>query len=142
MENSLSIIAIAISVISFAFSLVSFIWTNYRDRKQVTFAVFNHLQDEVFDEINLLSKTDVKNIAEHSRDVKFTEYSQYLARIEQFCTGVFVGIYDFKITKQISGKYLNTIYEKSLPIIEKKRMIYPDEPQCVQFEKIVRKCAR
>ena len=139
MENLLSIVAIALSVISFVFALVSFIWTNCRDRKAATFETFNRLQDEVFDKINLLSKTDVKNIAEHSRDAKFTEYSQYLARVEQFCIGVFSGIYDMKITEKIAGKYLSSIYEKSLPVIEKKRSIYPDEPQCVYYEMIVRK---
>ena len=139
MENSLSIIAIALSIISFVFALFSFVWTNCRDRKQATFEAFNRLQDEVFDKINLLSKTDVKNIAEHSRDEKFTEYTQFLSRIEQFCIGVFSKIYDTKITEKIAGKYLCSIYEKSLPIIEKKRMIYPYEPQCIYFEKIVRK---
>ena len=142
MENTVSIIAIALSLISFVFTLISFTWTNNRDRKTATFDAFNHLQNEVFDKINMISKTDVKNITANPKDVKFTEYSQYLARIEHFCTGVFADIYHFKITKQIAGQYLKTIYEKSLPIIEKKRSIYPTEPQCVQFEKFVSKCAK
>ena len=141
-ENIVSIFAIVLSLISFVFTLISFVWINNRDRKAATFDAFNHLQKDVFDKINMISKTDVKNIAANPRDSIFTEYSQYIARIEQFCTGVFAGIYDFKITKRIAGKYLNAIYEKSLPVIEKKRMIYPDEPQCIQFEKIVRKCAK
>lgn len=53
--------------------------------------------------------------------------------------GVFVGMYDFKITKNNAGKYIENIYIKSLPIIERKRAFFFDETQCVQFEKIVRK---
>ena len=82
---------------------------------------------------------DVKNIAKNPKDSKFTEYSQYLARIEQFCVGVGSKIYDYKITSKIAKNYLRNIFEKSWPVIEKKRIIYPNEPQCVEFQKLVSK---
>ena len=139
MENALSIIAIAISIASVIITFYTFIWTLNRDRKKSTFDAFNLLQNEVFDKINLLSKTDVKNIAKNPKDSKFTEYSQYLARIEQFCVGVGSKIYDYKITSKIAKNYLRNIFEKSWPVIEKKRIIYPNEPQCVEFQKLVSK---
>ena len=139
MENTLSIIAIVISFVSGVFAVCTFVWTINRDRKQATLDAFNSLQNEVFDKINLLSKTDVKNIAKNPKDSKFTEYSQYLARIEQFCVGVGSKIYDYKITSKIAKNYLRNIFEKSWPVIEKKRIIYPNEPQCVEFQKLVSK---
>lgn len=139
MENTLSIIAIVISFVSGVFAVCTFVWTINRDRKQATLDAFNSLQNEVFDKINLLSKTDVKNIAKNPKDSKFTEYSQYLARIEQFCVGVGSKIYDYKITSKIAKNYLRNVFEKSWPVIEKKRIIYPNEPQCVEFQKLVSK---
>ena len=76
MENALSIIAIAISIASVIITFYIFIWTLNRDRKKSTFDAFNLLQNEVFDKINLLSKTDVKNIAKNPKDSKFTPHQR------------------------------------------------------------------
>lgn len=137
METLISYISLAFSIGSVIFAFGTFVWTAKRDRKQATFEAFNRLQNEVFDKINLKSKIDVKNIAENPKSAEFTEYSQYLARIEQFCVGIAAKIYDYKITKKVAAKYLKDIYHKSLPVIEKKRIIYSDEPQCVEFQRIV-----
>ncbi len=138
METILSYISIVFSIGSVLFSFITFLWTVKRDKKQSTFDAFNRLQDEVFDKINALSKTAVKDIAANPTDSKFTEYSQYLVRIEQFCIGVQSGIYDFDITKKIASKYLAVVFEKSRPVIEHKRKIYPEESQCVAFENMVK----
>ena len=139
METVLSIIALVFSVISGLFTGFAFFFTWNRDKKQATFDAFNRLQDEVFDKINRLSKTQVKEIAGNPTNAEFTEYTKYLVRIEQFCIGVQSGIYAVSVTKKIASKYLADVFEKSRPIIEHKRKIYPNESQYEAFEKIVRK---
>lgn len=142
MEAIIPYISFAFSIGSVVLSLITFVWTVKRDKKQATFDAFNRLQDEVFDKINHLSKTKVKEIAANPTKSEFTEYSQHLVRVEQFCIGIQSGIYDFNVTKKIASKYLTDVFEKSRPIIEHKRKIYPNESQCVEFEKIVRKMSK
>ena len=70
MEAIIPYISFAFSIGSVVLSLITFVWTVKRDKKQATFDAFNRLQDEVFDKINHLSKTKVKEIAANP-----TEYS-------------------------------------------------------------------
>lgn len=139
METTISLIALIISIISGGFTLYTFWWTNRRDRKQEALNTFHCLQSEVFDNINAISKNTIKEIAKDLQSKEFTEYSHYLVRIEQFCIGINAGIYDFSITKKIAAQYLNNIYYKSLPVIEQRRKMFPDEPQCTEFESVVKK---
>lgn len=122
MEIVLSIAAIIISVVSGIFSLYAFIWTTRRDRKQATLDAFHTLQDEVFDKLNLIKPSEIKEIAKQPTSEKYKLLSGYIARLEHFCVGINTGIYDKNIVYQLAHGYLdsNTILNRIRPIIDKK----------------------
>ena len=122
METTLSVIALVISVISGGFALYTFIWTAQRDRKQATLDAFNTLQNEVFDKLNLLMPADIQEIAKHPTSKEYKEVSGYIARIEHFCIGVNMNIYDRETVYHLAHGYLDgkVIVDRISPIIEKK----------------------
>ena len=124
METTLSIIAIIISVGSGLFAFYTFFWTAQRDRKQATLDAYNVLQNEVFDKINLLMPSEIKEIVKNRRSEEYKEISSYIARLEHFCVGVNTGIYDRDTVYKLAHGYLdsNTIRSRIDPIIEKKHI--------------------
>lgn len=121
MEQPLSIIAIVISLISGAFACYTFVWTRCRDRKQATLDAYNQLQVQALDCLNKYQPANVREIANDRRSEKYKELSSYIARIEHFCVGVNLKIYDRDTVYKLANGYLNgSIKIRIDPIIESK----------------------
>ena len=122
METALSIIAIALSVVSGAFTFYTFFWTNRRDRKQATLEAYNRLQTEVFDNINVYSPSEIRDICEDSKSEEYKILSGYLARIEHFCVGVNERIYDNNTFYALAHGYFDgyLLRNRIEPLIEAK----------------------
>ncbi len=137
-------VTVTISIISFLLSIGSFIFTwkvhndsVKHDRKQATLDAFNLLQNQVLDEINKYQKKQVAEIALHPRSQEYKELSGKLARVEHFCVGVNSGIYDAETLKRLAGKYFISVYDKLYPLIDKKRIIYPNDKHYNEFEMLI-----
>ena len=122
MEITLSIIAIAISVVSGGFALYTFFWTAQRDKRRDTLDAYNTLQNEAFDKLNLLRPSDIQAFAEKPTSEEYKTISGYIARIEHFCAGVNLGIYDRETVYELAHGYLDskTILSRINPMIAKK----------------------
>ena len=106
------------------------------DRKQDTIEAFNRLQNEVLDKV-VLTKKEVRSIADTVGSDEYKTLSKYLARIEHFCVGVNAEIYDIDILKRLAGRYFIGIFEKMSPLIEKKREINKTDKHYDDFERTV-----
>ena len=122
METTLSIIAILLSVVSGAFAIYTFFWTARRDRKQATLDAYNRLQTEVFDNINVYSPSEIRDICEDSKSEEYKILSGYLARIEHFCVGVNERIYDNNTFYALAHGYFDgyLLRNRIEPLIEAK----------------------
>lgn len=133
----ISIASIILAVISAVHSIYVYIQTVKHDKKQATLDAFNILQEQVLDKINLYSNSKIKEIAEDSRSKKYKDLTILMARIEHFSVGVNTEIYDLKIVKRLAGKHFCMLYDKLLPMIEKKRKINKTDKHYDEFEKLV-----
>lgn len=121
MESLLSIIALVISLISVGFTLYTFCWTARRDRRQSTLDAYNQLQEQALDHLNQYSLKQIKEIAKDNRSDEYKIISSYIARIEHFCVGVNLKIYDRKTVYELAEGYLDgSIKCRIEPIIEVK----------------------
>lgn len=122
METTLSIIAIVLSVISGGFAFYTFMWTARRDRKQATLDAYNTLQNEVFDKINLYRPAEVLEISKRPTSKEYNEIGALIARIEHFCVGINMNIYDKKTVYELAHGYFDGSKLKSrvTPIIDRK----------------------
>lgn len=121
METTLSIIAIVISVISGGFTFYAFFWTARRDRKQATLDAYNQLQEQALDQLNQYTPANIREIANDCRSAEYKTISAYVARIEHFCVGVNLKIYDRKTVYELAEGYLNgSIKSRIEPIISAK----------------------
>ena len=137
MEIALSLVAIVLSIASGIFSFYTFRWSVKHDRKQATLEAFNRLQNEVLDKLNLITKVEITEISTNAKTEEYKTVSKYLARIEHFCVGVNAKIYDIEIVKRLAGKYFIGLYDKCLPLIEKKREINKTAKHYDEFETTV-----
>ena len=133
----ISIASIILAVISAVHSIYVYIQTVKHDKKQATLDAFNILQEQVLDKINLYSNSKIKEIAEDARSKEYKELTILMARIEHFSVGVNTEIYDLKIVKRLAGKHFCMLYDKLLPMIEKKRKINKTDKHYDEFEKLV-----
>jgi hypothetical protein len=94
-----------------------------RQKKQATLDAYNTLQNEVFDKLNRITPSEIKEMAKHTRSEEYKEISGYIARLEHFCVGVNTEIYDRDTVYKLAHGYLdsNTIRSRIDPIIEKKQ---------------------
>ena len=69
-----------------------------------------------------MTPANIREIAEDPRSVAYKTVGGYIARIEHFCTGVNLGIYDKKTVYSLAHGYLDgkVIRSRIEPIIEKK----------------------
>ena len=137
MEIAISIISLFFAAISFLHSFFVYSQTVKHDKKQATLDAFNILQEQVLDKINLYSNSKIKEIAEDARSKEYKELTILMARIEHFSVGVNTEIYDLKIVKRLAGKHFCMLYDKLLPMIEKKRKINKTDKHYDEFEKLV-----
>lgn len=127
MGTTLSVIAVVISLISGGFTFYTFFWTTRRDRKQATFDAYNRLQEQALDQLNQYTHAKIREIACDSRSPEYKTISTYIARIEHFCAGVNMKIYDRKTVNELAEGYLNgSIKSRIDPIINVKNRFGKD----------------
>ena len=121
METTLSIVSLVVSVITGGFALYTFFWTAQRDRKQATLEAYNRLQEQVLDHLNHYMPKTIEEIALHPRSDEYKTISAYIARIEHFCVGVNLRIYDRKVVYDLAHGHLDgAIKSRISPMIAKK----------------------
>lgn len=121
-EIIISAIALAVSFFAAIFSIFTHVSTVKRDRKQATLDAYNLLQEQVFDKIVLIPPSEIKEIAKNSRSEKYKEVSGYLARIEHFCVGVNMKIYDFNTFYELAhGFFDGRVKNRLEPMLESKQ---------------------
>lgn len=135
----ISVVSAVISIVAIAVSVWIYFATVIHDRKEATLEAFNRLQSEVLDNINLLTKSQISELSRNTHSEKYKEVSSYLARIEHFCVGINTHIYDLNIVKRMAGKYFIGLYDKCLPMIEKKRNINKTDKHYNEFQSTVEK---
>ena len=121
MEESISVAALAISIISLAYSYKVNLDNVIHDRKRDTLDAFNVLQCQVFDELNLYTKTQIEEICQNTRSEEYKKISTFLARIDHFSIGVNEKIYDKEIVRRLAGKCIKRSYGKLACMIAIKR---------------------
>ena len=123
MELGLSATATVIALVSAVLSLFTFCSTRKRDQKRDTLEAYNRLQEQVFDELNLLRPEEIEEIVKNNRSAEYKKISGYLARIEHFCVGVNTKIYDFKTVYELGHGYIDghQIKKRIVPIIDRKQ---------------------
>lgn len=133
----ISIASIILAIISAVHSIYVYIQTVKHDKKQATLDAFNILQEQVLDKINLYSNSRIKEVAEDARAKEYKELTILMARIEHFSVGVNTKIFDLEIVKRLAGKHFCVLYDKLLPMIDKKRKINKTGKHYDEFEKLV-----
>lgn len=119
------IIAIAsavLALLSAGFSCFTYFRNVKHDRRRDTLDAYNTLQNEAFDELNKFQPANICEIADNPHSTVYKTVSGYIARIEHFCAGVNLGIYDRKTVYTLANGYLDgkAILSRIIPIIEKK----------------------
>lgn len=117
-----AIISAVLAVISFAYSLYTYRKTMIHDRKQATLDAYNLLQEQAFDKLNQYMPADIRSISQHPTSKAYKEISGYLARIEHFCVGINMRIYDRETVYALAHGYMDssTLLGRIEPMIEKK----------------------
>ena len=140
----MDIASLIISIVSFLLAFVSaiFSWrvhkqTVIHDKKQATLDAINILQVQVFDELYDYTNSQIAVISQNNRSEEYKRITKLMARIEHFSVGVNSDIYSLDITKRLAGKYFCAIYDKLLPMIEKKRETFKNDKHYDEFEKLV-----
>lgn len=120
-ETFLSITALVISLLSAIFTGYTFFWTAARDQKQATLDAYNQLQEQALDYLNHYTPGNIREIAKDRRSEQYKTVSGYIARIEHFCVGVKLKIYDRNTVYELANGYLNSSIKSRIePIIEAK----------------------
>ncbi len=124
MNSTVEYIALGISIVSLFCSLGTYICTVLHDRKQGTLDSFNTLQREAFDNLNRISPAEIRDIVAHpkQRSDEYNTICGYVARIEHFCVGVNMRIYDKKTVYWLAHGYLDglKLLSRIEPVIDKK----------------------
>ncbi len=74
--------------------------------------------------------SEIQEPMEDHQAVRYKKLSSYLARVEHFCCGLQMGIYDFDTFYNISQGYFDNggkLYYRLLPIIEAKSIDAQEE---------------
>lgn len=117
----IAIISAVLAVASAGFSCFTYFRNVIHDRRRDTLDAYNTLQNEAFDKLNMMMPANIREIAENPRSDSYKTISGYVARIEHFCAGVNLGIYDRKTVYTLANGYLDkAILSRINPIIEKK----------------------
>ena len=118
----IAIISAVLAVASAGFSCFTYFCNVIHDRRRDTLDAYNTLQNEAFDKLNMMMPANIREIAENPRSDSYKTISGYVARIEHFCAGVNLGIYDRKTVYTLANGYLDgkAILSRINPIIEKK----------------------
>ena len=119
----ISIGSAILALASAVFSCFTYFRNVRHDRRRDTLDAFNRLQNEVFDKLNQMKPAHIREIAGNTMSPEYKTVSGYIARLEHFCAGVNLGIYDRKTVYTLANGYLddNTILSRINPIIKKKQ---------------------
>lgn len=104
------------------------------DKKKDTLDAYNHLQEETFDILYVkYSPSKIQEIVQNRRKKEFyEEYKElgtYVARIEHFCVGVVLEIYDWRTVYELSHGFLDGSIKRRIdPVIEFKESFAEDDP--------------
>ena len=111
-----------LALASAGFSCFTYFKNIRHDRRRDTLEAYNRLQNEVFDKLNQMKPAHIREIASSTMSPEYKTVSGYIARLEHFCAGVNLGIYDRKTVYTLANGYLdsNVILSRINPIIEKK----------------------
>ena len=125
MELANIIVAAAAAILSLgslAFSVYTYRRALVHDRKQATLDAFLALQEQAFDPLNHITPAEMAEIAQKPASQEYKDVSGYIARIEHFCVGVNMGIYDKETVYALAHGYLDKALKRRLdPILNKKR---------------------
>ena len=137
-ENILTLLALVLSLISFVWSL----WVHHqslvRERKQATLDAFNVFQCQVLDELSGYPRKEIEDIAEDPRSPDYKDVSKLLARCEHFAVGVNQEIYDKDTVRALASEHIVVVYDKLLPLIQKKRIFGNNRKRYHEFEKLAK----
>ena len=140
----MDVVSLIISLLSIALAIFSavFTWRVHKqavehDKKQATLDAINVLQVQVFDELNLYTKSQIEEISKNTRSENYKEITKLMARIEHFCVGVNSDIYSLEIAKRLAGRHFCALYEKLSPMIQKKRETVKNDKHYDEFEKFI-----
>lgn len=79
------------------------------------------LQEQALDYLIKYTVDEIKDISRNNKSDEYKTISKYVARIEHFCVGVNLKIYDYKTVFELAGGFLDEgIYKRITPLIEKK----------------------
>lgn len=116
-----SVLSIVVAAAAFIFNIITNYKSAVRARKQATLDAFNALQNQALDELNSYPTNEIEEIIKDKHSENYKNLSKCIARIEHFCVGVEEEIYDFNtLYKLAHGYFEDTVYNKLLPIIERK----------------------
>lgn len=118
----IAIVSAVLAIASAGFSCFTYIRNVIHDHRRDTLDAYNTLQNEPFDELNKIQPSNIREIADDPQSKAYKTISGYIARIEHFCAGVNLGIYDRKTVYTLANGYLDgkAIRSRIDPIIEKK----------------------
>ena len=138
MELFLSIFAAVVSIASLFFSFFTYHSDVVRTKHQATLDAFDRLQNQALDKLNTYTKKQVVEISANLRSLEYKELSALMARCEHFAVGVNQGVYDIKTLRKLAKQYFIALYEKLIPLIEKKREINTTEKHYIELEELVK----
>ncbi len=130
------ILTIVFSLLAAAFSIGTYFKGLNHDKKQDTLNAFNQLQEQALDKLNLIPNAQMKLIASNPKSEEYKQVSTYLARLEHFCVGVELEIYDRKtVYKLAHGFFERALKIKIAPFLEKKKL--KDEEYYQNLKKVI-----
>lgn len=130
----IALIALIVSAGTLVFYIVELNFNLKRAKKESTLNAYKQLQNHfkyiktITERIPKLEKTDEK---------EWTELTECLADIENFCVGVNTGVYDINILNRVGGVYFIYLFHLLGPVIEKKRSKKSGRRPYDEFEKTV-----
>lgn len=114
-------VAAVLSLVSIVFSVYTYRKALVHDRKQATLDAYLLLQESAFDPLNHITPAEIQEIAEDPRSSRYKDVSGYIARIEHFCVGVNMGIYDRETVFALAHGYLDKALSSRLdPMLNRK----------------------
>ena len=132
------LIPIVISILALTLTLFQYFGEYDRNRKQATLEAYDQLQGEVFLTLNKLRK----QYPILSPDRNFEErptITNCLAKLERFCVGINLRIFDLRTLERCGGAYFVRQYLYLKPIIQDKRTRKNGGSHYDEFEKVAMK---
>ena len=131
-------ITIVISVAALVLAVYQCFGDYRRKKRQDTLEAYNELQNDVFTPLNKLRKEYAELPIDNDFEMR-SEVTGYLAKIERFCVGVNLKIYDIKTLKRCGGAYFVRQYLYLKPLIDIKKGRNNGGKHYDELEKVVSK---